>query len=133
MARGISRLFSLTKYVDLVITRSIGKGDYSDVTGKYVEAQTKEVEIKANIQPMKASQTLLLPESDRTKEWLNVWSQSEIRKMQEGDGGWDADTFIYNKKKYKVMGVSTYQMGVLDHYQAKACLDSPTPRGAING
>lgn len=124
----MARLFRLTKYVDLVITRASGKAAISDTTGLPTPATTAPVTIQANIQPFKLSQTKMLEAAERTKEWINVYSEDEIRKMKEGAGGWDADRFTYNDKKYKVMEVENYRMGVLNHYHARAALDSPTPR-----
>lgn len=134
MARGINKMFTLTRKVTLNINRASGAGDYSDTTGSWIPASPTTVPIEANVQPFKPSQTLMLAESERTREWLNIWSQTEIKKMVEGAGGNDADTFTYNNKFYKVMTVQTYKMGVLDHYKATAALDSPTPIGVdLNG
>lgn len=132
MARGISnnRMFTLTGYIDLEIIRPSGKGEYDDDSGKFIPAENEEAPIiRANVQPFKASQTFMMTDTERTKEWLNVWSPDPIRKMKEGVGGWDADKFIYDGQTFKVMNVRKYKMGVLDHYHAQACLDSPTPIG----
>lgn len=130
MPRSINKFFSLTKWVDVVLTRSTGVGDYSATTGKFIPAAKTQVTIIANVQPMKFSHVMMMDSAQRTKEWLNIWSESEIKKMQEGSGGWESDTFIWNGKRFKVMDVQQYKMGVLDHYHAKAALDSPTPAGA---
>ncbi len=130
MARGINRLFTLTKYIALDLSRSVGVGTTSPTTGKYIPASRTTVTIDANIQPMKFAQTLMMESGQRTKEWVVMWSTSEIKKAQEGTGGWEADTFVWNNKTYKVMAVESFRMGVLDHYHAKAALDSPTPREA---
>lgn len=134
MARGINRLFTLTNYITLPIYRATGKGDFDDLTGKYIPSTIEQIAIEANIQPFKASQVFMLPEAERTKEWLNIWSVDEIRKAEEGTNGHDADTFEYFGKPYRVMNVRPWKMGVLDHYHAQAALDSPTPRGKdLNG
>ncbi len=124
------RLFFLTKYVNQDFNRSSGKTEYSDVTGLPVPSSTSVVTIKANIQPFSDSQTLMLDAAERTKEWIWVFAESEIRKMEEGAGGYDADTFTWQGKLYEVMQVKPYKMGVLDHWEAKACLASPTPRSS---
>ena len=129
MSRGITKMFTLTRKITLNINRTSGSGSYSDTNGSWVPASTTVISVEVNVQPFRASQTLLLPESERTREWVNIWSQSEIKKMKEGSGGNDADTFTYNNKFYKVMSVEYYRMGVLDHYKATAALDSPTPGG----
>lgn len=134
MARGINRLFTLTNYVSLPVNRAISKGEYDDETGKFVPANYQHVIVQANIQPFKASQIFMMTDTERTKEWINIWSTDELRKSEEGYGGHDADTFTYFGKPYKIMNVRMYKMGVLEHYHAQAALDSPTPRGTnLNG
>lgn len=131
-ARGINpnRMFELTGWIDLELISPEGKGDWDDVTGKFIPApEIDPVIIKANVQPFKASQTFMLPEAERTKEWVNVWSPNEIKKMREGPDGWDADKFVYEDNIYKVMAVRKYKMGVLDHYHAQAAKVSSTARG----
>lgn len=122
------RLFLLTKYVDLDIIRSNGQAEYSDTTGLPVPVGTTTVTIKANVQPFKDSQTMMLDAAERTREWLMVYSESEVRKLKEGEDGWDADTFIWEGRLYEVMQVQCYKMGILNHWEAKAALASPTPR-----
>jgi len=117
----------------LTLQRRNTAGDYSDVTGKWEDSVPTPIEIKCNIQPFKASQTLMLPEADRTKEWLNVWSTSPIQKANEGVGGNDADTFAYEGNTYKVMAVSAWKVGVLNHYHAKASMVGKTPLGEYDG
>lgn len=129
MARHISRQHTLTNYTRLDLYRSIGSGDYSDKTGEWVPSPRVKKQIKANVQPMKHSQTLLMQESERTKEWINIRTQDEIRKASEGSDGNDADVVIYCGKQFKVMGVSAYRMGVLDHYHAIAAFDGKTAIG----
>lgn len=118
----------LVKYVDLVLNRANGVSGVSPTTGKVVPAvRTPQPPIKANIQPLKYSQIMMMSDADRTREWKRVFSTSEIRKAEEKK--WDADTFEYEGNTYKVMAVRSYKMGTLEHYEAKAALDSPTPRG----
>lgn len=107
-------------------------GDYSDTTGLWVPSTTpSDVVIKCNVQPFKFSQTMMLPEADRTKDWINIWSKSEIRKMAEGEDGWDADTFSWHGSNYKVMQVKIWD-GY--HYHAQACAIGKTPVGSdMNG
>lgn len=135
MPRRINRgekFFSLTGHINLEVRRSLGGGDYND-DGIWVPSQKKIVTIRANVQPFNTSQTLLLPEADRTKEWIHVRSPDQIIKMEEGENGTEADVFIYFGKVYKVMALRVYRMGVLDHYHAHAALDSPTPWEKLSG
>lgn len=115
----------------VTLKRTSVSGAYSDTTGKWVPATSTDVVIKCQVQPFKFSQTLMLPEADRTKDWLNIWSASEIRKMAEGEGGHDADTFVWHNTLYKVMGVKIWEG---HHYHAQACAIGKTPSGVdLNG
>ena len=115
----------------VTLKRTNVAGAYSDVTGKWVPATSTDVVIKCQVQPFKFSQTLMLPEADRTKDWLNIWSASEIRKMAEGEGGHDADTFTWHGTTYKVMAIKMWEG---HHYHAHACAIGKTPSGVdLNG
>lgn len=78
--------------------------------------------IEGNVQPMKYHELLLLPESDRTKEWIVIYTDPEqdIRGAMEGDGGWPADEVVWQNLTYKVMRTQQYRMGVLDHKKVLA-------------
>jgi hypothetical protein len=147
MARSINRdrMFLLTKSIEVQVLRAATVGGYND-EGLWEAGTRLPVTIKANIQPLKAAQTLLLTPSERTKEWINIWTKDVIYKMEEGQyvkerdnpdnlnvmatgHPWEADLVVYDRKTYKVMGISKYRMGVLDHYHALAALDSPTTEG----
>lgn len=116
--------FRFTGFVMLPVTRR-SKGDYVD--GEWVEGAPTVLSIKCNVQPLKPSELMVLPESDRTREWLKVYSAEELRTAQEGEGGWDADEFIWNGYKYRVMKDYNFQMGVLDHWKAWAARVPVTP------
>lgn len=103
----------------LTLLRGV-QGEYVD--GRWVDGEDKQVCIMANIQPATAHETLLLSESDRTRYTIKVFSCSEIRTMKEGTNGWDADTFEWQDDLFEVMKVKHWNMRVLDHYQALACL-----------
>lgn len=128
----MARIRKLMHRHSVTLLRPSAEGDFSDTTGKWVPSATNSnVPIKCNVQPFKASQTLMLAESDRTKDWLNIWSESEIRKSQEGEGGHEADTFLWHGTTYKVMKVKIWD-GY--HYHAQACALGKTPIGIdLNG
>ena len=109
--------FLLTKTVPLTIYRT-SQGGY--VNGDWVDGKTAEVEIQANVQPMRDDELMLMPETERTREWYKVYSASEIRTSKEGTTGWAADEFMWNGDRYKVMKVRRYQMQTLDHWKALA-------------
>lgn len=93
--------------------------------GRLVDSTPIEVIIKANVQPvLKSTDVRMLPEGDRSKAALMVFSNAEICMQREGPDGWAADTFFWDGDEYEVMKSISYKMGVLDHYEA-ACMRKP--------
>lgn len=108
----------LTGSVQLTLTRSTA-GSY--VSGKYVAGTTSTVVIKANVQPViKSTDLSMLPEGDRAKAALEIYSPNEIRMLKEGAASQQADKFQWNGEWYEVMKAVRWQMGRLDHYVALA-------------
>lgn len=116
--------FRSTGFVMLDVYRA-SEGSYVD--GEWQEGDTTVVVCKCNIQPLKPSETLAMPESERTRDWLKIYSDVELRKSQEGDDGWGADEFEWQGYRYRIMKVSSYHMGVLDHHKALAARIPITP------
>lgn len=116
--------FLLTKTVPIVVNRKT-QGSYID--GDWVEGADNLVTIKVNIQPAKDSEILIMPESERTREWYKLYSADEIRTLKEGDSGWPADEFMFDGDNYRVMKVRNYSMGTLDHFKAFAARVELTP------
>ena len=111
--------FLLTKKIPLTIYRATGQGSYVD--GEWVETGTTEVIRDVNIQPLKDSELMLLPESDRTKEWYKLYCAEDLIGDKQGvPAGTVADEFVWQGYRYKVMKVRNYGMGTLDHYRAFA-------------
>lgn len=122
--------FQLTKKLPVTLKRRT-QGSYVD--GDWVEGSTSDVVIQANVQPLKPHELLQLPESERSREWLKIYSADEIRAQVEGTGGWDSDEFqwesIEDGKLYtfKVMKVYRFKMSILDHWKGWAARVSLTP------
>lgn len=116
--------FLLTKSIELTIFRKT-QGTY--VNGDWVDGTETQITRTVNIQPLKPNEILQLPESDRTRQWWKVYSDEDIRTTKEGSGGHDADEFVYQDERYKVMKVINYSMGVLDHFRAFAVRIELTP------
>jgi hypothetical protein len=116
--------FRYTGFVQLPINRRV-QGQFVD--GDWVEGGITVVTAKCNVQPLKPSELMLLPESERTREWLKVYSDVELRTAQEGIGGWEADEFVWQGYTYKVMKDYNFAMGVLDHWKAWAARVPVTP------
>lgn len=119
--------FRLVQSTQVEIIRKT-KGAY-DSDGVWQEGVPTTVTVEANVQPMKYTDLMLLPESDRTKEWITLYSVDEIRTAYESDDGWDADEVLWEGKTFKVMKCHRYQMGVLDHYAAHAAREPVSARG----
>jgi len=109
--------FLLTKKVPLTIYRST-QGSYVD--GEWVEGTEIEVPVEVNIQPFKDSELMLLPEADRSKEWYKLYCADELRTAKPGASGWEADEFVWEGDRYKVMKSKRYSMGILDHWKIHA-------------
>jgi len=115
--------FTLTKWLDFLVKRYEG----SWVRGKWVVSPTpQEHTVKANVQPMKPQELMVLTESERTRDWIKIYialetdNPFELRTAREGNDGWMADRVEWHGDEYEVMKVSYYQMGTLDHIKAIA-------------
>lgn len=95
--------------------------------GELVPGQTVIIPLKCNVQRSTYSQTLMLPESERSKDCLTVFCGEALREQREGTGGWAADEFTWEGARYKVMKVISYSMRVLDHHQVLAVRIELTP------
>ena len=110
--------FQLTNKVPITITRMT---QWAWVGGRWVEGEGVEVEIEANVQPLKFHEIMQLPESDRTKEWIKVYSAEQMYSEEEpAEDGYSADIIHWEGKAFKVMKARHYSMGVLDHWHIQA-------------
>lgn len=116
--------FLLTKKIPLDFFRKT-QGQYVD--GEWVEGVESTVTLEVNIQPLKEAELMLLPEADRGKQWWKIYCAEQIRMDKQGDTGWDADEFVYQGDRYKVMKVENYAMGILNHFKALAARMELTP------
>lgn len=106
-----------TRHVTLDVTR---REAATIVRGRPVPGAETQVLVVGNVQPiLKSSDTIILPEADRSKACLKVYTKgSEMKALREGGNGWAADRFIWEGDLYEVMKVINYRMGVLNHYKA---------------
>jgi hypothetical protein len=90
------------------------------VNGRPVPGTSAVVPVECNVQPvLKTSDTLMLPEADRSKACLKVYTNGgELKSLKEGGNGWAPDRFYWKGDLYEVMKVISYDMGVLDHFKA---------------
>lgn len=116
--------FLLTKKISLTVFRKT-QGSY--VNGDWVEGTDSQITRSVNIQPLKPNEILLLPEADRTRQWYKLYSDEDFRTDKEGSGGYEADEFVHQGERYKVMKVLNFSMGILDHFRAYAARIELTP------
>lgn len=109
--------FTLTRKLPITVYR---KGKDTVVKGRPIPAVETSFIVEANVQPFNYRDLMVLPESDRTKEWIKVYvATSEIlRTARQGSDGYDADEVLWNGERFKVMRLQSYAMGVLDHVKA---------------
>ena len=117
-ARRSRPTFMLTNVIDIKVIRKIGQW----VKGRWVESEIPEdITIEGNVQPVKFHEIMQMHESDRTKEWIKIYTTDHLVSAEESaETGNTADVVIYNNLKYKVMKIRSYGMGVLDHTEAYA-------------
>ena len=116
--------FTLVRKTPVVITRQAA-GSFVD--GDWVEGAETTVTIQANVHPFTDYQVSIMPESDRSKEWLWFFTAEEIRQKKEGSAGYGADRFTWNGEVYEIMKTQRYQMQVRDHWEGKAARIELTP------
>lgn len=118
--------FSLVKKTPVTILRH-SEGSYVD--GEWVEGAETSTIIQANVHPFSDYQVMMLPESDRTKSWVWLFTADEVRIKKEGPSGvaHGADRFVWDGDTYEAMKVQKYSMSVRDHYEIKAARVELTP------
>lgn len=117
--------FQLTHFTEVTIKR-FPPGEM--VKGKWVKGIPFNVVVEANVQPARHKDLMMMTESDRTKEWIKVFSRDVIRTAKEGDGAYDSDVVLWDGFEYKVMKSRNFSMGVLDHFEVLA---ARTPISAL--
>lgn len=109
-------LLHLTGQAVVEVTRTVGG---SFVKGVWQKGTPTTLHIKANVQPLlKGADLLILPEGDRTKELIKVYTTSPLLQRKEGSTPNEGDLIAWDGKVYEVLKVIAYKMGLLDHYKA---------------
>lgn len=116
--------FSLVRKVPVTILRH-SEGSFVD--GDWVEGSEVEVIVQANVHPFSDYQVSILPESDRTRSWMWMFTADVVRSKKEGAGGYGADRFEWDGDMYEVMKTQNFKMGVQDHFEAKCARVELTP------
>lgn len=117
---------------DYRVIRVNGTGQYID--GEYVNALPEEVTIRANIQPaMSSFRTQLLPEGDRNKEAITIYSNDWLYTARSGtDIALQCDLVIYRGAKWEVV-VSRPYGNFGEHTEALAIKLNESNIERING
>ena len=97
------------------------------VKGKWVPGTVQTVIVEANVQPLKGSELTALPESDRTKESIKVYSVETLKTLEEVSQE-EADIVVWEGKKFRAIKAMTYKMGVLDHTKTICVRFPETPQ-----
>ena len=122
---------------DYTVIRVDGTGQYVD--GEYIESTPQEIKIRANIQPaMSSFRTQLLPEGDRNKEAITIYSNDWLYTTRSGTslGGVSNsaqnDVVIYRGAKWEVV-VSRPYGNFGEHTEALAIKFNESNIERING
>jgi len=117
--------FSLVRKVPVTLLRHTA-GSYID--GEWVEGVETTVDIMANVHPFTDYQVSIMPESDRSKSWLWMFTSSEVRVKKEGSADpHGADRFYWDGDLYEAMKSQKYSMSIRDHWEIKATRVELTP------
>lgn len=98
----------------IIVTR-FGTGSWTN--GFFVDGSTATFEIKCNVQPVSYRELLNLPESQRTKSAVKVFSADELKEPNIVDKK-NADRFTYNSKTYEVHKVRDWSQLNIPHYES---------------
>lgn len=91
------------------------------VKGVWQAGPEETILVSANIQPvLKSTDTLTLPEADRSKEAIKVYTTEELFQRLEGDSPKEGDLISWDGKLFEVRKVSGYRMGILNHWESIA-------------
>lgn len=101
MSRVVER-YALT--ADLSIER-YGGGSWAD--GRWVNEQPTAVALTAHVQPMGQEAKQILPEGDRTRDGITVWSTTAIRPVQRSEGK-PGDVVLWGGKSYEVVALTDW-------------------------
>lgn len=106
----------------IVVTRPAAGGDYG-VRGFYeVGGAPATINTTASVQPATGKDLLLLPEADRTKEAIKVYTATDLF-TDDIELSRPADLIAYDGRMFKVKSTTPYKMGQLDHTKAIAVRD----------
>lgn len=89
------------------------------VRGKFIEEGFKIIKVKANVQPMQPTELINLPESQRTKEGIKIYTD-EILKTADEDKMTKADLVEWQDKEYEIHQIYDWSHSFLPYFKATA-------------
>lgn len=108
----------LTRKLPVKVERAT-PGYYNNL-GRWIEGSRETIVIEANVQPARGYELMVVPEADRTEDWIKIYSVDKIRTSYEGVDGASADIIIWDNKRFVAKIQQTYEMGVLNHTKTLA-------------
>ena len=103
-------------FVDATIVRT-DAGVYTD--GRWVDgAADAPVPVRVSLQPATADQVIRLPEGDRDRETLSVWTNYVLQVSNE-QNKFKGDTMTFNGIKYRIAWKKPWFVGI-SHSEALA-------------
>ena len=115
--------FKLIGFSPVTIKRR-SAGSYVD--GGWVEGTTSDILVQMKVQPAKPLELMQFPESERSREWLKVYCDTNLRTQVEGANGFDADEFEWESVvdgvlyTFKIMKMYRFKDSVIDHWKGWA-------------
>ena len=93
------------------------------IKGTYFPGTTSNITIEANWQPLSGDELLNLPENQRTRRSLMIYSEDEIRGENQVSNI-PADIITVDSKNYEIQSVKYYKE-LCEHYEAVAVEVNP--------
>ena len=94
-------------------------GNY--VNGRWVEGSYTNSTITASIQPLNGKEMQSLPEARRLSESFKMYTETQIRTVEEAGSDQNADRVIFDGNEYEVHQVKPWQNNsnffIVNHYK----------------
>jgi hypothetical protein len=100
----------------ITVIRETKSGSY--VRGIWTPGKASEFEIQATVEPLDGQDLLLIPEGERTKEMIRIYSELELKTADEACAR-KADVVRYQGKLYEVHKVKTWTQ-LIPHFETIA-------------
>lgn len=85
-------------------------------TGRWEEGKENPIEVSGNEQPMTGYDKQMLPESFRSKDVRDFFSNQFLYSVEEADGR-EPDEIEIEGYRFEVQKRMSYQMGIRRHYE----------------